>query len=69
MIPDTLAQYLTQHQNVLWLMTLLLDLALTVVRYRLFGRRGLMAAVVLSGIDIGPIPHCYSIKTFRWPLW
>ena len=48
MIPDPIAQFLTQHQNVLWLCTLFLDLGFMVVMYRLFGRRGLMAAVVLS---------------------
>jgi len=48
MIPDPIAGFSQEHQNLLWLLTLTLDLSLTLVMYRLFGRVGLTAAIVLA---------------------
>jgi len=48
MIPDILADYFRGNQELLWLVTLGLDLSLTLLMYRLFGRLGLTAAIVLA---------------------
>jgi len=48
MIPDFVAGYFVANQEVLWLLTLVLDLSLTLLMYRLFGRAGLTAAIVLA---------------------
>ncbi len=48
MLPDTLTQFFQANQDILWLLTLALDLAFTVVMYRIFGRDGLLACIVLS---------------------
>ena len=48
MIPDILADFFRSNQEALWLATLALDLTLTLVMYRLFGRLGLTAAIVLA---------------------
>jgi uncharacterized integral membrane protein (TIGR00697 family) len=48
MIPDFVAGYFQTHQELLWLATLALDLSLTLLMYRLFGRVGLTAAIVLA---------------------
>lgn len=48
MIPDFVASYFQTHQELLWLTTLALDLSLTLLMYRLFGRVGLTAAIVLA---------------------
>jgi queuosine precursor transporter len=48
MIPDIVAEYFRAHQELLWLLTLVLDLSLTLLMYRLFGRLGLTAAIVLA---------------------
>ena len=48
MLPDALQSYLSAHQDLLWLCTLFLDLGLTVVMYRLFGKEGLLGCIVLS---------------------
>jgi uncharacterized integral membrane protein (TIGR00697 family) len=46
--PAALEAFFLNNQDVLWLTTLCLDLGLTVVLYRLFGKQGLLAAIVLS---------------------
>jgi len=48
LIPETIASFFTTQQELLWVMTLLLDLSLTLLMYRLFGRIGLTAAIVLA---------------------
>lgn len=48
MIPDFIAVFFQTHQEMLWCCTLLLDLSLTLLMYRLFGRIGLTAAIVLA---------------------
>ena len=48
MFPEFVQQYFIEHQNLLWLVTLCLDLTFTVVIYRLFGREGLIACIVLA---------------------
>ncbi len=46
--PAELQDFFLANQNLLWLFTLCLDLGCTVLMYRLFGRQGLLAAIILS---------------------
>lgn len=48
MIPAELHEFFQSNQDLLWLTTVLLDLALTVLMYRIFGRQGLLACIVLA---------------------
>jgi hypothetical protein len=48
MIPDSVASFFHQNQDLLWMITLALDLSMTLLLYRLFGRLGLIAAIVLA---------------------
>ncbi len=48
MIPTALAEFFQGHQESLWVATVFLDLSLTLLMYRLFGRVGLTAAIVLA---------------------
>jgi uncharacterized integral membrane protein (TIGR00697 family) len=48
MIPSAIADFFYLHQETLWVTTLVLDLSLTLLMYRLFGRIGLTAAIVLA---------------------
>ena len=48
MIPAEIHGFFQSNQDVLWLTTVLLDLALTVLMYRIFGRQGLLACIVLA---------------------
>ncbi|MBH97076.1 MAG: hypothetical protein CMM56_01345 [Rhodospirillaceae bacterium] len=48
MIPDSAINFFHENQNLLWLITLILDLSMTLLLYRLFGRIGLTAAIVLA---------------------
>ena len=48
MIPDPIGEFFAGHQDLLWLATLVVDLSMTLLMYRLFGRTGLIAAIVLA---------------------
>ncbi len=48
MIPDSLAAFFAGNQELLWLTTLLVDLAGTVLLYRLFGKAGLQVAIATA---------------------
>ena len=48
MFPEFVQQYFIAHQDLLWFGTLCLDLGFTVLMYRIFGREGLIACIVLS---------------------
>ena len=48
MIPDPIADFFQTQQDLLWIVTLAVDLSLTLLMYRLFGRTGLIAAIVLA---------------------
>jgi uncharacterized integral membrane protein (TIGR00697 family) len=48
MIPGSVAEFFAANQEVLWITTLLLDLAGTVVLYRLFGKVGLQVAIATA---------------------
>jgi len=48
MLPDSLQLFFSANQEVLWFFTLCLDLGFTVLMFRLFGREGLLACIVLA---------------------
>ncbi len=48
MIPDYVATYFAANQEALWVTTLLLDLAGTVLLYRMFGKVGLQVAIATA---------------------
>lgn len=48
MLPDSVATLFVENQELLWVLTVVLDLSLTLLMYRLFGRIGLTAAIVLA---------------------
>ena len=48
MFPEFFQIYFSEHQNLLYLGTLVLDLGLTVLMFRFFGKEGLLACIVLS---------------------
>jgi queuosine precursor transporter len=48
MLTDNFAQLFASHQELLWVLTMFLDLGFAILLYRLFGRQGLYASVVIS---------------------
>lgn len=48
MLPESVQAFFAAQQDLLWLCTLALDLGLTVVMFRLFGKEGLLGCIVLS---------------------
>lgn len=48
MIPAEIQEFFQANQDFLWVTTVLLDLAITVLMYRVFGRQGLLACIVLA---------------------
>lgn len=46
--PADLQNFFIANQDLLWITTLCIDLGLTVLMYRLFGKYGLLAAIVLA---------------------
>lgn len=48
MVPEFIAMFFAEHQNLLWVITVCIDLSMTLVLYRLFGRQGLYAVIVLN---------------------
>jgi uncharacterized integral membrane protein (TIGR00697 family) len=47
-IPEAIQAFYQGNQELLWLTTLVLDLGLTILMYRLFGREGLLGCIVLA---------------------
>lgn len=48
MIPDSIIALAAAHQNLLWVITVCLDLSMTLLLFRLFGRQGLYGVIVLN---------------------
>ncbi len=48
MLTDLFAEFFAQQQELLWFTTIAVDLAFAVLLYRLFGRQGLYASIVIS---------------------
>jgi len=65
--PEVLVQFFAQNQELLWLTTLLLDLAATVTLYRLFGKTGLQVAIataiILANLQGPKLTVIFGIET------
>ena len=48
MFPEFIEHFFSANQDLLWLITLFIDLGFTVIMFRFFGREGLLACIVLS---------------------
>lgn len=48
MLPQELIDLAAAHQNSLWIATVCIDLSLTLLLYRLYGKQGLYAVIVLN---------------------
>lgn len=48
MLTDFFAQLFSSHQELLWVVTIIADLGFSVLLFRLFGRQGLYASIVIS---------------------
>ena len=48
MAPETLADFAGAHQNALWIFVVLLDLGVTLLLFKVFGKTGLYAVIVLN---------------------
>ncbi len=48
MLPALITDFFAQNQNLLWIVVVSVDLLLTLLMYRLFGKMGLYAVVVLN---------------------
>jgi len=67
MFPQSLVEYFGANQELLWLTTLVLDLACTVVLYRLFGKAGLQVAIttaiILANLQGPKLTIIFGIQT------
>ncbi len=48
MIPLEIAEYFAQHQNLLWVLTVIVDLGMTLALFRAYGKQGLYAVIVFN---------------------
>ncbi len=48
MIPEFIAAFFAEHQNLLWVVTVCVDLSMTLLLFRMFGKQGLYAVIVLN---------------------
>lgn len=48
MLPSSISDFFAMHQNILWMITVAVDLSLTLTMYRLFGKTGLYGVIVLN---------------------
>ena len=67
MFPESVADFFAVNQELLWLTTLSLDLACTVVLYRLFGTTGLQVAIataiILANLQGPKLTVIFGIQT------
>jgi len=67
MIPDSIASFFANNQEALWLATLLIDLAGTVLLYRLFGKAGLQVAIataiILANLQGPKVTVIFGLQT------
>jgi uncharacterized integral membrane protein (TIGR00697 family) len=67
MFPPAIVEFYAANQEVLWLTTLLLDLACTVVLYRLFGKAGLQVAIataiILANLQGPKLTVIFGVQT------
>lgn len=50
MIPADIVEWALAHQDLLWVLTVCIDLGITILLYRLFGKMGLYAVLVLNAV-------------------
>ncbi|EDN69494.1 conserved hypothetical protein, membrane [Beggiatoa sp. PS] len=48
MLPFSVENFFTAHQDLLWLFVVVIDLSITLILYRLFGKMGLYTIVILN---------------------
>jgi uncharacterized integral membrane protein (TIGR00697 family) len=48
MLPQFISDFFASHQDLLWLFTVIIDLSIAIVLYRMFGKMGLYAVIVLN---------------------
>jgi uncharacterized integral membrane protein (TIGR00697 family) len=67
MIPQSIVQFMTANQEVLWISTLILDLGCTVLLYRMFGKAGLQiaiaTAIILANLQGPKLTVIFGIET------
>lgn len=67
MVPDPILQFFHENQSLLWVFTVCFDLALTLVMYRLFGKMGLYAVIILNvvlcNIQALKLTHVFGANT------
>ena len=67
MFPESMVQFFSANQELLWLTTLFLDLGCTVILYRLFGKAGLQVAIataiILANLQGPKLTEIFGIQT------
>lgn len=67
MFPESVVQYMAANQEVLWVMTLILDLSATIILYRLFGKAGLQVAIttaiILANLQGPKLTIIFGVET------
>jgi uncharacterized PurR-regulated membrane protein YhhQ (DUF165 family) len=67
MFPQVVVGYFADNQELLWLATLFIDLACTVVLYRFFGKAGLQVAIataiVLANLQGPKLTEIFGLQT------
>ena len=67
MFPEIVVRFFAANQELLWLTTLLLDLAATVTLYRLFGKTGLQVAIataiILANLQGPKLTIIFGVET------
>lgn len=48
MFPESVSEFFSGHQDLLWLATIVVDLGITLILYRLFGKMGLYSVIILN---------------------
>jgi len=48
MLPSYVVDFFSQHQDLLWIITVVVDLSITLILYRSFGKMGLYAIIILN---------------------
>jgi len=48
MFPESVSAFFSGHQDLLWLATIAIDLGITLILYRLFGKMGLYSVIILN---------------------
>ena len=67
MFPQLVVEYFSEHQDLLWIITLFLDLGCTVLLYRFFGKAGLQVAIataiILANLQGPKLTEIFGFQT------